>query len=174
MGRYVLIFTVVTVLYLPPSFVSTVFALDIFQKDAAQTKWHYKVALVSVSLFTYTIALAFIIAVDWNNFRRRCSSWWVWFSPWRGNSSSVGSTAGSLDDSAADVPTSRVPEQEVSSPNEATPARKVGDEESGPHEPKHRFPRFPRTGKSGESSDPMDKGKAPEKSPGTTRPVSNK
>ncbi|TRX91598.1 hypothetical protein FHL15_007603 [Xylaria flabelliformis] len=53
----------------------------------------------------------------------------------------------------------------VSSPNVATQARKVGDEEVGPHEPKHRFPYFLRTGKSGESSDPKDKGKTPEKSP---------
>lgn len=38
MGRYVLIFTVVTVLYLPPTFISTVFALEIFQTDTTETK----------------------------------------------------------------------------------------------------------------------------------------
>ncbi|KAI1172401.1 hypothetical protein F4777DRAFT_516376 [Nemania sp. FL0916] len=62
MGRYVLIFTVVTVLYLPPSFISTVFALNIFQKDPSQTKWEYKVTLVSVSLVTYAVAFVAVIA----------------------------------------------------------------------------------------------------------------
>ncbi|KAI1177425.1 hypothetical protein F4777DRAFT_204788 [Nemania sp. FL0916] len=71
MGRYVLVFTVVTILYLPPSFISTVFALDIFKKDLAQSKWEFKVSLVAVSLFTYLIAFASIIAVDWNGFKRR-------------------------------------------------------------------------------------------------------
>ncbi|KAI0968745.1 hypothetical protein F4678DRAFT_464363 [Xylaria arbuscula] len=71
MSRYVLIFTVVTVLYLPPSFISTVFALNIFQKDPPQTKWEYKVALVSVSLVTYAVALAAVIAVKWGDELKR-------------------------------------------------------------------------------------------------------
>ncbi|KAI1736129.1 hypothetical protein F4680DRAFT_433512 [Xylaria scruposa] len=173
MSRYVLIFTVVTVLYLPPSFISTVFALEIFKKDPAQTKWEYKVALVSVSLFTYTMALALVIAADWKKFRGRCSSWWIKFSQWRGDSLSGENTSGSLDDSASDVPASLAQEQEGSKPKEARPAREAGDEESGPHEAKkQRFFRFPGTSKSGEPSD--RKGKAPENIPMTAVSTSNK
>ncbi|TRX91096.1 hypothetical protein FHL15_008078 [Xylaria flabelliformis] len=76
MGRYVIIFTVVTVLYLPPNFISTVLNMSIFAKDIAQWKWEFKVATVSVSLLTYTLALISIIAVDWKNFQRRCLLWW--------------------------------------------------------------------------------------------------
>ncbi|KAI0102748.1 hypothetical protein GGR51DRAFT_526107 [Nemania sp. FL0031] len=78
MGRYVLVFTVVTILYLPPSFISTVFALDIFKTDIAQGKWEYKVSLVSVSLVTYLLAFASIIAVDWKGFKKR------WVLLWKG------------------------------------------------------------------------------------------
>ncbi|KAI1173790.1 hypothetical protein F4777DRAFT_421598 [Nemania sp. FL0916] len=74
MGRYVLVFTIVTILYLPPSFISTVFSLDIFQKEAAQSKWEYKTAIVSVSLVTYLLAFISIIAVDWIGFKARCSA----------------------------------------------------------------------------------------------------
>ncbi|KAI0397628.1 hypothetical protein F5Y17DRAFT_454784 [Xylariaceae sp. FL0594] len=87
MGRYVLIFTVVTILYLPPSFISTVLDMQIFQKDVAQTKWEYKVALVTVSLSTYLVALISIVAVDWEGSKRRGSRWlaaaiplWVFLS----------------------------------------------------------------------------------------------
>ncbi|KAI1735430.1 hypothetical protein F4680DRAFT_304494 [Xylaria scruposa] len=76
MGRYILVFTIVTIMYLPPSFVSSVFDLDIFQKDVTQTKWEYKVAIVSVSLLTYLTAFASIIAVDWEGFKKRFTSWW--------------------------------------------------------------------------------------------------
>ncbi|KAI0105682.1 hypothetical protein GGR51DRAFT_181554 [Nemania sp. FL0031] len=76
MGRYVLIFTVVTVLYLPPSFISTVLDMDIFKKkDLAESRWEYKVSLVSVSLFTYIVALAGVIAVNWRNLKRRYLQW---------------------------------------------------------------------------------------------------
>ncbi|KAI0451715.1 hypothetical protein F5B21DRAFT_364515 [Xylaria acuta] len=65
-GRCVLIFTVVTVLYLPPSFISTVLDMDIFENevDFAQTTWEYKVTVVPLSLVTYLLAFASIIAVD--------------------------------------------------------------------------------------------------------------
>ncbi|KAI0855033.1 hypothetical protein F4860DRAFT_57676 [Xylaria cubensis] len=76
MGRYVIVFTVVTVLYLPPNFISTVLNMSIFAKDIAQWKWEFKVATVSVSLLTYILALLSIIAVDWKNFQRRCLLLW--------------------------------------------------------------------------------------------------
>ncbi|KAI1119853.1 hypothetical protein F5Y10DRAFT_273656 [Nemania abortiva] len=58
MARYVLIFTVVTILYLPPSFISTVLDMDIFKKDTAQ-------------------AFAAIIAADWKGFKHTCWVWWA-------------------------------------------------------------------------------------------------
>ncbi|KAI0096953.1 hypothetical protein GGR51DRAFT_542117 [Nemania sp. FL0031] len=73
-ARYVLVFTIVTILYLPPGFISAVFDTDIFQKEVAQTKWEYKVALVSVSLTTYFAAFAFIVAVDWGSFKRNINN----------------------------------------------------------------------------------------------------
>ncbi|KAI0436815.1 hypothetical protein F4803DRAFT_556640 [Xylaria telfairii] len=77
MGRYVLIFTVVTILYLPPSFISTVLDMDIFKKDIAQTRWEYKVSVVSVSLLTYLLSFAAIIAVDWKGFKRMLWASWI-------------------------------------------------------------------------------------------------
>ncbi|KAI0544778.1 hypothetical protein F4679DRAFT_563501 [Xylaria curta] len=186
MSRYVLMFTVVTVLYLPPSFISTVFALDIFKKDPVQTKWEYKVSIVSVSLFTYTMALALVIATDWKNFRRRCSSrwvkfstWWIKFFQWRGDSSSSENTTGTLDDFAADdfavdEPASLAPEQ-GSKPEETRSAHEVGDEESGPLKAKRQWSSpFLGSGKSGESSGQKDKGKALEEIPMTAMYTPNK
>ncbi|KAI0490247.1 hypothetical protein F4859DRAFT_1999 [Xylaria cf. heliscus] len=77
MGRYVLVFTVVTILYLPPSFISTVLDMDIFKKDIGQGRWEYKVSVVSVSLLTYLLAFVTIIAADWKGFKRRFSAWWT-------------------------------------------------------------------------------------------------
>jgi len=51
--------------------------MQIFQKDIAQTKWEYKVALVTVSLFTYLVALVSIIAIDWKGFNHRALRWWA-------------------------------------------------------------------------------------------------
>ncbi|KAI0869527.1 hypothetical protein GGS24DRAFT_149682 [Hypoxylon argillaceum] len=82
MGRYVLVFTVVTILYLPPSFISTVFGLDMFKKDDAQSKWEFKTAIVSLSLFTYLLAFVAIIAVDWDGFKHKCAVWWKPLMRW--------------------------------------------------------------------------------------------
>ncbi|KAE9372640.1 hypothetical protein N431DRAFT_244483 [Stipitochalara longipes BDJ] len=75
MNRYVIIFTVVTVLYLPPSFVSTVFGMTIFQKSVDQTTHEYKVTTVVVSLITYLVAIASVIAVDWVHIKRIILKW---------------------------------------------------------------------------------------------------
>ncbi|PMD38647.1 hypothetical protein L207DRAFT_42246 [Hyaloscypha variabilis F] len=76
MNRYVIIFTIVTVLYLPPSFISTVFGMTIFQKDVDQTTREYKITTVVVSLITYLVALISIIAVNWDHLKRKFHLWW--------------------------------------------------------------------------------------------------
>lgn len=51
--------------------------MAIFQKDnAAQTTWEYKITTVSVSLLTYLVAIASVIAVDWEHVKHRCVQWW--------------------------------------------------------------------------------------------------
>lgn len=50
--------------------------MDIFKKDIAQTRWEYKVTIVSLSLFTYLLAFISIIAVDWAGFKRKQLPWW--------------------------------------------------------------------------------------------------
>ncbi|KAJ8126151.1 hypothetical protein O1611_g7486 [Lasiodiplodia mahajangana] len=108
MGRYVLIFTVVTVLYLPPSFISTVLDMDIFKKnDLAETTWEYKVSLVSVSLFTYIVALAGVIAVNWKALQRRSRHWWDGFK--KGKLASNASTAGIGNSFAANIQDNQSP-----------------------------------------------------------------
>jgi hypothetical protein len=87
MNRYVIIFTVVTVIYLPPSFIrkikpflpprlyltfhKTVFGMTIFQKSIDQTTREYKTTTVVVSLITYLVALLSIIAVNWDHIKRK-------------------------------------------------------------------------------------------------------
>jgi hypothetical protein len=53
--------------------------MTIFQKDnTAETTWEYKVTTVSVSLLTYLVAIASIIAVNWNHVKVKQKSvqWW--------------------------------------------------------------------------------------------------
>ncbi|KAI0815974.1 hypothetical protein GGR55DRAFT_675583 [Xylaria sp. FL0064] len=77
MNRYVIIFTVVTVLFLPPTFTSTVFALDFFKKDdARQTTWEFKVTTVVISLATYITAGLCVLAVNWKHIKARLYSLW--------------------------------------------------------------------------------------------------
>ncbi|KAI0514641.1 hypothetical protein F5B22DRAFT_225808 [Xylaria bambusicola] len=143
MGRYVLIFTIVTVLFLPPSFVSTVFALEIFQKNVAQTKWEYKVALVSVSLVTYAVSFAAVIAVDKKKLEQRVSQWKKSFKKWTSNE-------------AKSVPKSQ---------DEEEPVPPVRDEESlSLKEKRHLFPISTFASRFGKSSKRKDKGKAPDNS----------
>ncbi len=51
------------------------FGLTIFQKDIAETTWEYMVTTVSVSVLTYLVAIASVIAVDWGRVRRRYLRW---------------------------------------------------------------------------------------------------
>ncbi|KAJ2991175.1 hypothetical protein NUW58_g2616 [Xylaria curta] len=108
MGRYVLIFTVVTVLYLPPSFISSVLNMEIFQKEnKEEATWEFKVSLVLVSLTTYIAALAAIIAVDWKHIKPKCLRWWArlktkwWKDHKKRELASDGNTAGDSTTSAA-------------------------------------------------------------------------
>ncbi|KAI0452420.1 hypothetical protein F5B21DRAFT_336069 [Xylaria acuta] len=166
MGRYVLIFTVVTVLYLPPTFISTVFALEIFKKDTAQTKWEYKVAIVSVSLLTYVASLLAVIAVTWKQRKHKCLQWWNDFKKW----TSVHDSAVS----ATNVQAGHAPTQPQSNSNAAGSVPEVKDEESGiPKENKGWRSHFHRPGKSGESSGRREKGKAPDNGPSPAVRMSN-
>ncbi|KAI0430427.1 hypothetical protein F5Y09DRAFT_341723 [Xylaria sp. FL1042] len=75
MNHYVIIFTVVTVLFLPPTFTPTVFALDFFKKsDPRQTAWEFKVTTVVISLVTYITAGLCVIAVNWKHIKARILS----------------------------------------------------------------------------------------------------
>ncbi|KAL1864153.1 hypothetical protein VTK73DRAFT_6151 [Phialemonium thermophilum] len=59
MNRYVVVFTIVTVLYLPPSFIATVFGTDLFNDHNPVRK--FKVATVAVSLGTYVLAFVLLL-----------------------------------------------------------------------------------------------------------------
>ena len=51
--------------------------MAIFQKDnAAETTWEYKITTVSVSLLTYLVVIASVIAVDWEHVKHKCIEWW--------------------------------------------------------------------------------------------------
>jgi hypothetical protein len=61
--------------------------MSIFQKDdASETRWEYKVTTVSVSLFTYLVALISMIAVNWANIKHMYSKWWQKWHPPSNNS----------------------------------------------------------------------------------------
>lgn len=86
------------------------FALDIFQKDAAETKWEYKVALVSVSLLTYILSVAAVVAVAWDKWKNKFLGWHLVFKKW----TSVDST-----DPNTDVQAGQAPAQSQSETNAA-------------------------------------------------------
>ncbi|KAM7208191.1 hypothetical protein V8F20_001471 [Naviculisporaceae sp. PSN 640] len=68
MNRYVIIFTIVTVIYLPPSFVATVFGTDLFNsEDTDDTINKFKFITVGISLITYLVALLLVWLVDRTN-----------------------------------------------------------------------------------------------------------
>ncbi|OTA98173.1 hypothetical protein M426DRAFT_326201 [Hypoxylon sp. CI-4A] len=65
MNRYVIVFTIVTVIFLPPSFVATLFGTDLFNEGSqlpSITK--FQILTVVVSLGTYTIAFILIRIAD--------------------------------------------------------------------------------------------------------------
>ncbi|KAI1110191.1 hypothetical protein F5Y14DRAFT_455301 [Nemania sp. NC0429] len=157
MGRYVLIFTVVTVLYLPPTFISTVFALDIFQKAAAETKWEYKVALVSVSLLTYIVSIGAVIAVAREKWKAKGLRGWHDFKKW---TSLFGSDVPIINVQAGHA--TAQPQSEPDAAGSVLDRKDVESGISGISENKNDWPgrfRWRRAGKAAESSGRRHKGK---------------
>ncbi|KAM7206039.1 hypothetical protein V8F33_000869 [Rhypophila sp. PSN 637] len=65
MNRYIIVFTIVTVLYLPPSFVATVFGTDLFNSDDTDgTITKFKFTTVAFSLLTYIVAFFLMWLAD--------------------------------------------------------------------------------------------------------------
>ncbi|RWA05198.1 hypothetical protein EKO27_g9912 [Xylaria grammica] len=163
MGRYVLIFTVVTILYLPPSFISAVLDMEIFQKDVAQTKWEYKVSVVSVSLLTYLVAFTSIVVVDWEGFKHKYLRWWGNFKgryPWWRKPASNDSTAQGVAAPSADERVKHAPVQPASESSEAEPG--VGVKTPATEAPKATRYRLPRYHWAEKPTRRQEKGKAPE------------
>ncbi|KAM7213927.1 hypothetical protein V8F06_010685 [Rhypophila decipiens] len=72
MNRYIIVFTIVTVLYLPPSFVATVFGTDLFNSDDTDgTITKFKFTTVAVSLSTYLVAFFLVWLADRMNSVRK-------------------------------------------------------------------------------------------------------
>ncbi|GAW23843.1 hypothetical protein ANO14919_134200 [Xylariales sp. No.14919] len=163
MGRYVLIFTVVTILYLPPSFILAVLDMEIFQKDVAQTKWEYKVSVVSVSLLTYLVAFASIVAVDWEGFKHKYLRRWGNFKGrylWWRKPASNDSTAQGVAAPSADERVKHAPVQPASKSSEAEPGVEVETPATeAPKAMRYRLPRFHWADK---PTRRQEKGKAPE------------
>ncbi|KAK0654835.1 hypothetical protein B0T16DRAFT_317196 [Cercophora newfieldiana] len=81
MNRYVIVFTVMTVLYLPPSLVASVFGTELFTTDDnGETVTRFKVATVVTSISTYALGVFLIWIADrldlpgilWE----RVTDWW--------------------------------------------------------------------------------------------------
>ncbi|KAK7754727.1 hypothetical protein SLS62_003285 [Diatrype stigma] len=71
MARYVFAFTIVTVVFLPPSFIATVFSTQFFNKeDMADTVTIYKNSTVAVALITYGVSIILIYLADRSGFIR--------------------------------------------------------------------------------------------------------
>ncbi|KAK0652517.1 hypothetical protein B0T16DRAFT_387769 [Cercophora newfieldiana] len=65
MNRYVIVFTIVTVLYLPPSLIAAVFGTELFtSEDVTETIGRFKTSTVVVSITTYVLALLLIWLAD--------------------------------------------------------------------------------------------------------------
>ncbi|SPO02512.1 uncharacterized protein DNG_05185 [Cephalotrichum gorgonifer] len=63
-SRYLFVFTTVTILFLPPTFVATFYGMDIFEKpDASQTRKQFWTVFAAVSSITYISALGAVLVV---------------------------------------------------------------------------------------------------------------
>jgi hypothetical protein len=62
MNRAVIVFTIATIIYLPPSFIATVFGMDLFinDDDMSNNIWRYAVVTAVISFVTYFIVGAWI------------------------------------------------------------------------------------------------------------------
>ena len=138
--------------------------MTIFQKDnAAETTWEYKITTVSVSLLTYLVVIASVIAVDWEHVKHKCIEWWqrlaLHYKPAPGaKTSPAPATAEPKPEEVAKVGNL------AGSTSGAKDLETVVDEEVG-EAVKHRFPWFtlPR-----DSSRRQAKGKEPDRGPPLT------
>ncbi|AEO63032.1 uncharacterized protein THITE_2024308, partial [Thermothielavioides terrestris NRRL 8126] len=65
MNRYIIIFTVLTIFYLPLGFVTAVFSIDILtNQDLSSLKGQYAASTVVVSILTYLVAGGLMMFVD--------------------------------------------------------------------------------------------------------------
>ncbi|KAK3296687.1 uncharacterized protein B0H64DRAFT_390089 [Chaetomium fimeti] len=65
MNRYVIVFTVVTVLYLPPSLTSSLFGTPLFDgEDQAETVGRFRTSTIIVCVITYVIAFLLLWLAD--------------------------------------------------------------------------------------------------------------
>ncbi|KAK4445783.1 hypothetical protein QBC34DRAFT_412658 [Podospora aff. communis PSN243] len=126
MNRYVIVFTIVTVLYLPPSLIASVFGTELFTtEDTEETIGRFKTSTVVVSMSTYIFALLLIWLADRLEYPRimlrKAKAWGTmstrrvarlfrlekivpdWFSDTSSTSSSASSDIWSDDDSGSRV-----------------------------------------------------------------------
>ncbi|KAK4040038.1 hypothetical protein C8A01DRAFT_46610 [Parachaetomium inaequale] len=65
MNRYIIIFTTVTIFYLPPAFVTAVFSMDLLHDEKlAFLKSTYAATIVTASVVTYIVAFGLVLFVD--------------------------------------------------------------------------------------------------------------
>ncbi|KAH6843422.1 hypothetical protein B0I37DRAFT_357382 [Chaetomium sp. MPI-CAGE-AT-0009] len=65
MNRYVIIFTILTIFYLPLGFVTAVFSMDLLhEEELTGMKSQYAATMVAVSVVTYVVAIGLVMFVD--------------------------------------------------------------------------------------------------------------
>lgn len=65
MNRHIIVFTVVTILYLPLSYVTAVYSMSLIQdEDLSHLKWPHVGSMVVVACLTYMISVAVVFFVD--------------------------------------------------------------------------------------------------------------
>ncbi|KAK0672418.1 hypothetical protein QBC41DRAFT_25013 [Cercophora samala] len=65
MNRYVIVFTIMTVLYLPPSFTSALFGTPLFEAESQEeTVERFKTSTIIVCVITYVLAISLIWLAD--------------------------------------------------------------------------------------------------------------
>ncbi|KAL2126472.1 hypothetical protein VTI74DRAFT_847 [Chaetomium olivicolor] len=64
MNRYIIIFTVVTIFYLPLGFVTAVFSMDLLhEEELAYLTWPYGMTMLFVSVATYVVAMLLVAVI---------------------------------------------------------------------------------------------------------------
>ncbi|KAK4151153.1 hypothetical protein C8A00DRAFT_17399 [Chaetomidium leptoderma] len=85
MNRYVIVFTVVTVLYIPPSFTASLFGTPLFEaEEQADTVERFRISTIVFCVITYVLSFLLIWVADKGDtagtlYRQARALWW---SPW--------------------------------------------------------------------------------------------